>query len=451
MTWRSRFIVNTALLTGASLLMRLIGMAFQVWLSGRIGEAGIGLFQLVMSVEMLCVTFAVSGVRFAVTRLVSEELGSGRSGGVDAAMGSCFVYSLFFGLSTAAVLRLCAEPVGFLWIGDARTVLSLRILALGLPFISLSSVLSGYFTACERVWKPALVHLLEQLCSVGLVALFLSRAGAGDIEESCAAVTAGLTCADALSFLMMAAAYAADRRAHRGGGGRGARLPRRMLNVALPLAASAYARSALASLEQLLVPRGLRSSGLSADAALAGYGVIQGMVMPVIGFPSCFLAALAELIVPRLTAAQMQGDRARIARTVRSLLLCTAAFSCACGALLFLFAAPLGERIYGSAEAGRWIRRLAPLAPIMYADMVTDGCLKGLGEHLWSMGVNILDSALGVVLVWMLLPRGALDAYLGILYFGECLNFALSLGRLLRVVRRDGRAVPSCRGGTTVV
>ena len=79
---KRRLVLNTILLTGSSILMRCIGMAFQAWLVGRIGAAGIGLYQLVMSVELLCITFAVSGIRFAVTRLVSEEIGRGRPGGV---------------------------------------------------------------------------------------------------------------------------------------------------------------------------------------------------------------------------------------------------------------------------------------------------------------------------------------------------------------------------------
>ena len=73
---RRRLIYNTALLTVSSLLMSCIGMAFQVWLVGRIGSAGIGLYQLVLSVTNLLATFAISGIRFASTRLVSEELGS---------------------------------------------------------------------------------------------------------------------------------------------------------------------------------------------------------------------------------------------------------------------------------------------------------------------------------------------------------------------------------------
>ena len=157
-----RLILNTALMTGANLLMRCIAMGFQGWLAGRIGAAGIGLYQLVMSVELLATTFAVSGIRFAVTRLVSEELGLGRDGGVHGAMLRSALYALLFGAAAMFFLTRRAEPIGFLWIGDARTVLSLRILAFGLPCIALSSVLSGYFTACGRIWKPSLVHLIEQ-------------------------------------------------------------------------------------------------------------------------------------------------------------------------------------------------------------------------------------------------------------------------------------------------
>ena len=155
MVRKKRLIFNTALLTGTSLLMSLISMAYRVWLSVRIGAAGIGLFGLVLSVGFLCSTFAISGVRFAATRLVSEELGCGRDSAVASAMRRCFAYALCFGVAAFLLLGSFAEPIGFLWIGDARTVKPLRILAISMPLISLTAAMSGYFTACGRVWKPA--------------------------------------------------------------------------------------------------------------------------------------------------------------------------------------------------------------------------------------------------------------------------------------------------------
>ena len=432
---RKRLIMNTALLTGSSLAMSAISMAFQVWLAGRIGSAGIGLYQLVLSVAFLCTTFAVSGIRFAATRLVSEELGHERSWSVSAAMRRCFAYSLFFGLSAMAVLFSFAEPVGFLWIGDARTVKSLKLIAFSMPFLSLSSVMSGYFTACGRVWKPTVVHLGEQLITIGFVAYFLAHSPAGDIEKNCAAVMLGNVCGDVISFVCMLLFYLTDRHSVRDYSVQKLKLTSRMLKVALPLAVSAYARSALSTLEHLLVPRGLKAAGLSADRALSGYGVIQGMVLPIVSFPACILMALAELIIPELTEAQVRGNDGDISKIVSSLIKKGLGYSSAVALVLFVFADKLGVRIYSSPEAGDYLRLLAPLIPIMYTDMVADGCLKGLGQQLWCMGINLLDALLGVLLVWQVLPVFALKGYICIIYFNECLNFALSIMRLRKVTK----------------
>ena len=432
---KRRLLLNTALLTASSLLMNAVAMRFQVWLVGRIGASGIGLYQLVLSCLNLAATFAVSGIRFAATRLVAEELGLENRGGVRAAMSRCLGYAAFFGLAAAVILWELAEPLGFLWIGDARTVSSLRIAAFGMPCVSLCAALSGYFTACGRVWKPTLVHLAEQAAGIALVIFSLNRAPMGDLEKSCAAVTLGQTAADVLGLVLMALVYLFDRRRHYSEGEQGERYGARMLSIALPLAASAYARSALNTLRHLLVPRGLKAAGYSADGALAGYGTIQGMVLPILFFPACIMGAAAELVVPELTEAKVRGDREQIRSTTRALLRASLLFSGAVGLFLFAYARQLGLAVYRSFEAGRYLRFLAPLVPVMYTDMAVDGCLKGLGEQVWSMGVNILDALTGLVLVWWLLPKYALAAYIGILYVTEGMNLALSYGRLRAVTR----------------
>ena len=441
---QKKLVYNTILLTASSLLMSLIGMAFQVWLAGRIGASGIGLFQLISSVTNLAATFAISGIRFATTRLIAEELGRDAEGGIASAMGRCLRYAGFFGAAAAAILWLLAEPIGFLWIGDARTVMSLRLSALSMPCISLCSSLSGYFTACGRVWKPTLVHLAEQLIGIALVAFFLRLAPMTDIEKSCAAVTLGRLAADILSLALMLTVYLADRHDHYADCAPGSTLTKRMLRIAVPLALSAYARSALNTVQHLLVPRGLKSAGYSQNGALAGYGIIQGMVLPVILFPSCVMAAAAELIVPELTEAQMRRDQQGIARTSSKLLRLSLLFSVSVAAFIFVFADPLGMAIYHNAEAGRYIRILAPLIPVMYMDMAVDGCLKGLGEQLWCMGINIVDSLSSLLLVWWLLPKYALRAYLAIIWFTETLNFVLSGARLISI-RRAARGTAARR------
>lgn len=434
MVRKRRLYYNTAWLTLSSLLMEFIAMAFEAWLVGHIGTAGVGLFQLTMSVVMLAMTVAVSGVHFAATRLASEEMGLERPGGVGCAMRACTRYALFFGFVSAAALFALAPSIGTHWISDTRAVRSLRICALGLPCVALSSALSGYFTASGRVWKSTVIHIIEQLTTVLLAMLFIGRVEPGDIEGACAAVCLGRTAGDIVCAFFMLLAYRNERRGGFVCADSTSYTPR-LLRIALPLAVSAYVRSALSTAQHLLVPSGLRASGYSYQAALAGYGIIQGMALPILLFPACLTRSLAELIIPELTDAQMKRDKAGIRRTSNKLIYYNALFALAVSLALFVFAEKLSVAIYETAEAAQCIRLLAPLVPVMYTDTAVDGCLKGLGEQAWCMGVNIVDALIGLVMTWYLLPRYALTGYIVMIYVSECVNLALSAGRLVKVLK----------------
>lgn len=434
---------NTLILTAASLLMNGISMAFQAWLAGRVGTAGIGLYQLVMSVTGLVMTFAISGIRFASTRLISEELAVGGET-VRSAVRRCLGYAVFFGFAAGAVLALTAEPIGFLWLGDARTVRPLRLSALSMPCAALCSAMTGYFIAVGRVWKSALIHIAELLTGTAVSIFFLSQCPSENIEKSCLAITQGRVTADVFSLFLMGAVFLGDLHRYGAESGKKLSFAPRMLKIALPLAFSAYTRSALSTLQHLLVPRCLRRSGMSGEKALSGYGIIQGMALPVVLFPSCILSSAAELVVPELTAMQLSGDREGTERSVSRLFSLTLAFSGCVSLLLFLLSDRIGVGIYKSKEAGAFIRLLAPLVPVMYTDMIVDGCLKGLGQQMWNMKVNILDSGLSVLLVWRFLSVYALKAYIAIIYFTEILNFVLSYLRLNAVLRRfPGHGAPA--------
>ena len=428
---------NTALLTVSGLAMRFVGMIWQVWLVGRIGQAGIGLFQLVMSVNALAVTVAMSGSRYAVTRLVSEERGLDRPHGAAQALGVCMLYGLLFGLAAGSILMLLAEPLGFLWLEDARTVRPLFLLALSMPLTGVDSVMHGYFTAVGRIWKSVTVSVCQQLVTIVVTAVLLLAAPVDNLEYAVAIITGGSLFGEIFGVTALGLAYGLDRRRHGIRRLKGEKplpgMTGRLLRLALPLAAASYARSGLSTLQHLLVPRGLRASGLTADAALAGYGVIQGMALPVVLFPSCLMMAVAELIVPKLTERQMQGKTDSIRRVTADVLYKSLLFCAVTASLLFAMGDSLGMALYDSQEAGRYIRLFALIVPVMYLDMATDGCLKGLGEMMFCMYVNIADVGLSALLVWLLLPEFGLGAYVFVICFTEVFNFVLSVWRLKKV------------------
>jgi len=147
------------MLTGVNLLLRFVGTSFQVYLSGRIGAAGIGLLQLVMSVGSLAMVAGIGGIRTATMYLTAEEIGKGKPKHVTWVLSGCLQYSILFSGAVAFLLYRFAPTLAASWIGDSRTEPALRLFAVFLPVVCLSGVMTGYFTGAGRIGTLAAVEV----------------------------------------------------------------------------------------------------------------------------------------------------------------------------------------------------------------------------------------------------------------------------------------------------
>lgn len=425
--------INLVTLSATALLLRTVGMAFQVYLSKKIGAEGIGLFQLIMSVYFLAVTIAVAGVRLAATRLVAEELGTGNGAGAQKALGVCLRYSLTLSIILTLLLFWSADFIGIRWLSDRRTILPLRILSLTLPFLAASSVYGGYFIAVRRAVKAAAAQLGEQLIRIPATIILLAYFPK-DLESGCAALGVGTLLGELASFLMHFIAYTADARRYKKGSHAPAAIFARMLKITLPVAVSAYITSAMRTLQQLLVPAGLKKGGASGEAALVTYGIIHGMAIPILMFPAAFLHAVSDLIVPELAECQATGSKNRLNYIVNRVFNLGLLSSVYVMSIFFRFSHELGMLIYNDPAAGYFLRVLAPLVVILYMDSIVDSMLKGIGQQVSSMRYNIFESTLSAALIYFLLPRFAIKGYIFTVFLGRALNFSLSVHRLARVL-----------------
>ena len=430
-----KFLLNGTILTLTSLLLRALGVSFNVYISNTVGAEAMGLFTLISTVYSLAVTLATSGISLATTKLVSEAMASDSSSGARSArtvMRSAIMYSLVFSAAASVLLYTLAEPISISILKDARCIRSLKLLALTLIPISLSSVICGYFSAVRKVYKNALSQIAEQLIRIFACVLLLSRFFAEDIESACVCIALGGTLSEILSFIIRGIDYLRER--YKQDHESSLNTPKKsIMKSALPIAFSTYVRSALITIEHILIPRGLEESGSMRDKALAAYGTVQSMVFPIIFFPSALLSSFAGLLVPELSRSFAKKDRRDIQKIVSNVFESALIFGIGCAGIMTSFSYALGEIIYPGTDAGSYIWLIAPLIPIMYLDTAVDSMLKGLNEQVYSMGVNILDSLCSVILVSILIPRYGIYGYIMTVYFTETLNATLSITRLLKI------------------
>ena len=429
---RKRFIKNGLMLTAVGLAMRSVGMVFNSYITKTIGAEGIGVYTLIMTVYAFAVTFATSGINLTVTRLVAAAIGEGKEGSVRRILRHAALYSLIFSVSATAVLFLLAPYFGTRVLDDTRTVLPLRILALSLVPLALSSVFSGYFVGVKRVSRNAAVQVLGQAFRIGVTLLTLARFATHGVEQATIALSICAVLTELIVLLVGLAQLLYDKRKYSKGG---AAAFSSITSMALPLALSAYIRSALLTLEHILIPKRLRDGGETLADSLSQYGILHGMALPLLLYPMSPLSSFSGLLVPEFAEGMARGDASRMRRIASEALEATLAYATVVAVLLFIFSEELGYVFYDSYGAGHYVALMSVVVPIMYLDHVADAMLKGIGEHVYSMWVNISDSILSIALVWFLIPTLGISGYALVIVIMEAFNFILSALRLYKRIR----------------
>ena len=129
--------------------------------------------------------------------------------------------------------------------------------------------------------------------------------------------------------------------------------------------------------------------------AVAQYGSLKGMALPLIFFPFSVLAALSGLLMPEITVPHRPGYRC-LRRLVRLAMGLTGGFSLVGGGALVLFGKDAAILLYHDAQAGRYVQVLGFVAPFMYLESMVDAILKGMGEQLATFRYSVLDSILRI-------------------------------------------------------
>ena len=431
---RRNYLHNAALLTGSGLVLRLLGMGLRVIVAASLGSEGMGLYQLILALYMVFVSFATAGIHVASARLAAQSLARG-SGMAQTLRGLCGT-ALGFGTAAMAAQAVLAGPCARYLLHDIRAETALLILAPSLPFMAVSGAVRGCFLAARRVQPNITAQLVEQLVRMAVAAAglrLLAQWGAG---YGCAAVMLGNTVSEGISCgIMLLFAARTPEFAPRPGAPLHPYTARELYSILWPVEGSRLLASALQAAESSLIPYTLTLCTGSRTAAMAQYGALKGMALPLLFFPFSVLTALSGLLMPEITRAHTRGDAAAARRLVFTMLRFTGGFSLLAGAGFVLLGAPLAELVYRDAMVGRYVQILGLAAPFMYLESMVDGVLKGLGEQLATFRYSLLDSVFRITAIWLVLPQYGMAGFLGIMIASNVMTCGLNMRRMMKKIK----------------
>lgn len=450
--WTHPLVTGTAILTLTGLVSRFIGFFYRVFLSNVFGAEGMGIYQLISPVLALSFSLTVSGIQTAISKYVASETSTHDYRNSFRTLWAGFLLAMLLSAACASAIYLYADQIAVTFLLEERTAPLLRIIALSIPMASVHSCINGYFYGIRKTAIPAFSQLAEQVCRVGSVYLIHFICLRHGLTPTISFAVVGLVIGESASMIVSVVAILV--RAHHvfpaGTYRQTAQIPPalstictiyrrimgRLLQLAVPLSANRLILNLLQSVEAIYIPNRLMAYGLNNADALGVYGVLTGMSLPLILFPSAVTNSISVLLLPVVSEADASGNQAAVKRAILTSIRCCLLLGFFCTAMFLLFGRLAGRLLYSSELAGSFILTLSFLCPFMYIASMLNSILNGLGKTIQTFLFSVVSLLLRLLFVFFAIPRFGIQGYLWGILLSQMLQTLLCTVSALYISRK---------------
>lgn len=452
---KNPLITGTIILTLTGLISRLIGFFYRIFLSNVFGAEGMGIYQLTAPVLALSFALTVSGMQTAISKYVANESSSKDYRSSFSTLLVGFLFAMLLSILCAAGIYAFSEQIAVSFLLEARTAPLLRIIALSIPMATVHSCINGYFYGIRKTAIPAFSQLAEQICRVGSVYLIYLLCQRQNMTPTISFAVVGLVIGESASMLVSLIAILArvHHLSHRLSPSsfllakiscKSSASPypsyrkilKKLLALSLPLSANRIVLNLLQSIEAIYIPNKLMQYGLSNADALGVYGVLTGMSLPLILFPSAITNSISVLLLPIVAEAEDTGNHSAIRRAIRKSFQYCLLLGFGCTAFFLLFGRLAGELLFHSPLAGSFILTLSFICPFLYLVSTLGSILNGLGKTGLTFLYSVLSLLLRLLFVFFAIPRYGIKGYLWGMLASQILQTLLCTLTALHISRQ---------------
>lgn len=415
MSKKQTLIRGAFILTITGFATRFMGFFYRIFLSHTFGEENVGLYQLIFPVYALCISLTCAGIETALSRTVAQKTAEGNEKEAKLVLLSGLTISLTLSISCTLLLQRFAPLIATTFLQEARCESLLILISYALPFSAVHSCICGYCLGKSQTKLPALSQLIEQCIRISSVFLLYLATDTSGKTPSIALAVSGLIFGEMAASLFVLwvlnkdypSCFQKD-------------FPLRQLCVHMkklilfsaPLTGNRILLNLLQSVEAISIPIRLQQYGMTGSEALSTYGVLTGMALPCILFPSAISNSISTMLIPAVAEVQAVKNEKElnrlIGKTVCSCFL-LGAISCSCFLLLGNWA---GNFLFHSPLAGKFIVTLAWTCPFLYTNSALISIIHGLGKTQISFLINSFGLLLRIAGVFFAIPIYGILGYL---------------------------------------
>lgn len=408
MSINKQIVQGTIVLTVATLASRILGFLYRIFLSNIIGAEGMGIFQLIFPVLGFCIALSCGGIQIAVSRFVAESKSAANRFMIFI---SSIIMSLVLSSLTTACLYFFAEPISYHIIKNSQCSALLKYASITIPLTTFHSCVSGYYLGMKKTLVPALSSVIEQVVKVAAIFIIGIVCVGNNIKITPMIAVYSMIISEFFGMVFCLIALGGEKKFSFKINELFSSM-KKLFSVSYILTLNKIMITFLQCFEAILVPIVLMKSGLSSNNALSIYGILTGMALPVISFPSAINTSVSTMILPTIAGANTDGNSSQVKRTTEVSIWFSLVMGIFFIGFFLYFGDFIGGTIFGHNKAGEYIKILAWLCPFMYLSITMGSILHGLGKTNTAFVHNVIGTIIRLGCLWFLVPQVGIIGYL---------------------------------------
>ncbi len=402
---KNSFIKGAALLIIGGFITKALGLFIRIILTRKIGTEGIGIYMMIMPTYTLLVSLATLGFPTAISKLVAEDKYNNKKlvlGIIPISLLINFFLILFMFISSGFISNNLLH--------EERTYLGLISIGFVLPFISLSSILRGYFFGKQRILPHVISNILEDVIRLVMIILIVPLILPFGIEYTVSFVILISIFSELSSIIIFISC-----------------LPKKVqlkefkpvkknvnniLSISLPTTGSRIIGSIGYFLEPIIFNFILLRIGFNNEIIVKEYGIINGYVMPLLLLPSFFTTAISQILIPIISKSYSNKNYNYTKKKIKQALILSLIVGIPATLIFIIYPNILLKLIYKTDLGVSYVRFLAPICLLYYIETPLVSSLQAMGKAslamkgtLYGMIIRIITLIIGTYFfnVWGLI------------------------------------------------
>lgn len=401
----------------------------RVYYTRIIGEEGINLLSIVMPTYLMMVTISTFMLPITISKLVAE----GKKRSISIIQNSIFVISAI-NIITILLIFIFKDFIATTCLNEPNAKYVLIAMSLTLPFISLSSIIKGYFLGKQRTEPYMISNILEQLLRLIIIIIFLPILVKNSYLHAVIGLMLLTIFSESFSVLIFTFFMPKKVSINKDDLKYSKKIRNEILGLSVPTVSSKIIGNIGYFFEPIILTNLLMYSGYTSSFVISEYAAFNAYAIPILTIPAFFIQALSQTILPEISKYQSQNNKKMITKRIYQSLIFTFVVGIFFSIFINFFHTDILRILYDTSKGSQYIKILAPFFVLFYLEGILYSILQALGKAKLAFQISVKGVLIKlIVLIILSLAHIALYS----LVVAEIINIIYIVFKMIKYLKKD--------------